>query len=117
MGLAKGGVVVVSGLALGIDGEAHRGALLAGGTPPLAVVGSGVDVVYPKRHRDLWGEVAEAGALVSEAPLGGRPEPWRFPARNRLIAGVFGSACSGGITPLWRLAFGPLNRRFAEILK
>ena len=85
-GLAKAGVVVVSGLALGIDGEAHRGALLGGRTPPLAVVGSGVDVVYPKRHRDLWGEVAEAGALVSEAPLGGKPEPWRFPARNRLIA-------------------------------
>lgn len=85
MGLAEAGVVVVSGLALGIDGEAHRGALLAGGAPPLAVVGSGVDVVYPKRHRDLWGEVASAGAVVGEAPLGGKPEPWRFPARNRLI--------------------------------
>ena len=86
MGLAEAGVVVVSGLALGIDGEAHRGALLAGAAPPLAVVGSGVDVVYPKRHGDLWTEVANAGALISEAPLGGRPEPWRFPARNRLIA-------------------------------
>ena len=86
MGLAEAGVVVVSGLALGIDGEAHRGALLAGAAPPLAVVGSGVDVVYPKRNGDLWSEVANAGALISEAPLGGRPEPWRFPARNRLIA-------------------------------
>ena len=86
MGLAEAGVVVVSGLALGIDGEAHRGALLAGAAPPLAVVGSGVDVVYPKRHGDLWTEVGNAGALISEAPLGGRPEPWRFPARNRLIA-------------------------------
>ena len=86
MGLAEAGVVVVSGLALGIDGEAHRGALLAGAAPPLAVVGSGVDVVYPKRNGDLWSEVADAGALISEAPLGGRPEPWRFPARNRLIA-------------------------------
>ncbi len=86
MGLAEAGVVVVSGLALGIDGEAHRGALLAGAAPPLAVVGSGIDVVYPKRHGDLWTEVANAGALISEAPLGGRPEPWRFPARNRLIA-------------------------------
>ncbi len=86
MGLAEAGVVVVSGLALGIDGEAHRGALLADAAPPLAVVGSGVDVVYPKRHGDLWTEVANAGALISEAPLGGRPEPWRFPARNRLIA-------------------------------
>ncbi|MCY3850496.1 MAG: DNA-protecting protein DprA [Acidimicrobiaceae bacterium] len=86
LGLAEAGFVVVSGLALGIDGEAHRGALLADAVPPLAVVGSGVDVVYPKRHRDLWEEVATVGALVSEAPLGGRPEPWRFPARNRLIA-------------------------------
>lgn len=85
MGLAEAGVVVVSGLALGIDGEAHRGALLSGGAPPLAVVGSGVDVVYPKRHGDLWEHVANSGALVSEAPLGARPEPWRFPARNRLI--------------------------------
>lgn len=86
MGLAEAGVVVVSGLALGIDGEAHRGALLVDGASPLAVVGSGVDVVYPKRHGDLWHQVASAGALVSEAPLGARPEPWRFPARNRLIA-------------------------------
>ena len=86
MGLAEAGVVVVSGLALGIDGEAHRGALLVDGAPPLAVVGSGVDVVYPKRHRDLWAGVVAAGAVVSEAPLAARPEPWRFPARNRLIA-------------------------------
>ena len=102
MGLAEAGVVVVSGLALGIDGEAHRGALLADGAPPLAVVGSGVDVVYPKRHGDLWAGVAAAGAVVSEAPLGGRPEPWRFPARNRLIAAfsdlvvVVESRSSGG---------------------
>lgn len=85
LGLARAGVVVVSGLALGIDGEAHRGALLADAVPPLAVVGSGIDVVYPLRHSDLWEEVASVGALVSEAPLGARPEPWRFPARNRLI--------------------------------
>ncbi|MXW63162.1 MAG: DNA-processing protein DprA [Acidimicrobiaceae bacterium] len=85
-GLAQAGVVVVSGLALGIDGEAHRGALLAAAVPPLAVVGSGVDVVYPKRHSDIWEDVASVGALVSEAPLGAPPEPWRFPARNRLIA-------------------------------
>ncbi len=102
MGLAEAGVVVVSGLALGVDGEAHRGALLAGGAPPLAVVGSGVDVVYPKRHRDLWEGVVAAGAVLSEAPLGGRPEPWRFPARNRLIAAlsdlvvVIESRASGG---------------------
>lgn len=88
LGLAEAGVVVVSGLALGIDGEAHRGALLADAVPPLAVVGSGIDVVYPKRHSELWEEVASVGALVSEAPLGARPEPWRFPARNRLIAAL-----------------------------
>lgn len=102
MGLAEAGIVVVSGLALGVDGEAHRGALLAGGAAPLAVVGSGVDVVYPKRHRDLWAGVVAAGAVLSEAPLGGRPEPWRFPARNRLIAAlsdlvvVVESRASGG---------------------
>lgn len=102
MGLAEAGVVVVSGLALGIDGEAHRGALLANGAPPLAVVGSGIDVVYPKRHRELWAGVVAAGAVVTEAPLGGRPEPWRFPARNRLIAAfsdlvvVVESRASGG---------------------
>jgi DNA processing protein len=89
--LAAAGVVVVSGLAAGIDGAAHRGALeagAAGGAPPVGVVGSGLDVVYPARHRALWGEVAAAGALLSEAPLGARPEPWRFPARNRVIAGL-----------------------------
>lgn len=86
MGLADKGVVVVSGLALGIDGEAHRGALAADGVPPLAVVGSGVDVVYPQRNKSLWHQIIERGALVAEAPLGAKPEPWRFPARNRLIA-------------------------------
>lgn len=86
-GLADAGVVVVSGLALGIDGAAHRGALDAGGLPA-GVVGSGLDVVYPPRHRALWAQVADAGVLVSEAPLGGRPERWRFPARNRLIAAL-----------------------------
>lgn len=102
MGLAEAGVVVVSGLALGIDGEAHRGALLADGAPPLAVVGSGVDVVYPKRNRDLWAGVVAKGAVVSEAPLAAKPEPWRFPARNRLIAAfsdlvvVIESRASGG---------------------
>lgn len=86
--LARAGVAVVSGLALGVDGAAHRGALGAGGAPPVAVVGSGLDVVYPRRHRDLWHQVAAAGLVLSEAPLGGRPEPWRFPARNRLLAAL-----------------------------
>lgn len=86
--LAAAGVVVVSGLALGIDGAAHRGALEASAAPPVGVVGSGLDVVYPSSHRRLWRDVASAGALLSEVPLGGRPEPWRFPARNRIIAGL-----------------------------
>ena len=86
--LSEAGVGVVSGLALGIDGAAHEGALAAGAAPPVAVVGSGLDVVYPRRHADLWRRVGAAGVLVSEAPLGARPEPWRFPARNRLIAGL-----------------------------
>ncbi len=84
--LAEAGVVVVSGLAKGVDGAAHRGVVAARGAPPMAVVGSGPDVVYPKAHGDLWARVAETGCLISEAPPGARPEPWRFPARNRLIA-------------------------------
>jgi DNA processing protein len=100
--LAARGVVVVSGLALGIDAAAHRGALLAAATPPVAVVGSGCDVPYPRANADLWHEVADRGAVISEAPLGARPEPWRFPARNRLIAAlvdlvvVVESRASGG---------------------
>lgn len=86
--LASSGVRVVSGLALGIDGAAHRGALSDGGAPPVAVVGSGVDVVYPPAHRDLWERVATSGLLLSEAPMGARPEPWRFPVRNRIIAAL-----------------------------
>ncbi|HYX43960.1 MAG TPA: DNA-processing protein DprA [Acidimicrobiales bacterium] len=86
--LAGAGVAVVSGLALGIDGAAHAGALDAAATPPVAVVGSGLDVVYPRRHARLWEEVAQRGLLLSEAPLGARPEPWRFPVRNRVIAAL-----------------------------
>ncbi|MBA3654899.1 MAG: DNA-protecting protein DprA [Actinobacteria bacterium] len=86
--LAEAGVAVVSGLALGIDGAAHTGALSVGGAPVIGVVGSGLDVVYPLRHRGLWHDVATQGLLVSEAPLGAAPEPWRFPARNRIIAAL-----------------------------
>ena len=84
--LAEAGVVVVSGLAKGIDGAAHEGVLSATGAPPVGVVGSGLDVVYPAVHRSLWRRVGEAGLLLTEAPLGARPEQWRFPARNRIIA-------------------------------
>lgn len=88
--LADAGVTVVSGLALGIDGAAHEGALVAGaaGAPPVGVVGSGLDVVYPRRHRQLWRRVADAGVVLSEAPPGALPEPWRFPQRNRILAGL-----------------------------
>ena len=89
--LSRAGVGVVSGLALGIDGAAHRGALRAaerGGAPPIGVVASGLDVVYPPRHRSMWQAVADAGVLLTEVPLGVHPNRWRFPARNRIIAGL-----------------------------
>ena len=86
--LAGAGVAVVSGLALGIDAAAHRGALRAAGGPVVGVVASGLDVVYPRRNAALWAEVARRGLLLSEAPPGTLPEPWRFPARNRVIAGL-----------------------------
>ena len=85
--LAAAGVVVVSGLARGIDGEAHRGALEAQG-PTVAVLGCGIDRDYPRSHADLARGVAEAGLIVSEYPPGVEPAPWRFPARNRVIAGL-----------------------------
>ena len=86
--LAEAGVAVVSGLAAGIDGASHEGALARTGAPPVAVVGSGLDVIYPRSHARLWSQVAEAGVVLSEAPLGARPEAWRFPARNRVIAAL-----------------------------
>ncbi len=107
--LGAAGVAVVSGLAKGIDGAAHRGALDAGGAPAVGVVATGLDVVYPQAHRRLWDEVAGTGLLVSEAPLGTRPDRWRFPARNRIIAAlselviVVESARQGG--SLWTATF------------
>jgi DNA processing protein len=87
--LAEEGVHVVSGLARGIDGCAHRGALsVVEGARPVAVVASGLDVVYPREHRDLWNLVAERGVLISEAVPGTPPEPYRFPLRNRIIAAL-----------------------------
>ena len=86
--LGAAGVAVVSGLALGVDGAVHRGLLGQGGAPPVGVVASGLDVVYPGRHRDLWRRVGEEGLLLSELPLGRRPARWSFPARNRIIAGL-----------------------------
>ena len=85
-GLARAGVVVVSGLARGIDGAAHRGALETGTT--VAVLGCGVDRDYPRAHRGLAASIAERGLIVSEYPPGVEPAPWRFPARNRIVAGL-----------------------------
>jgi DNA processing protein len=86
--LAAAGVAIVSGLAVGIDGAAHSGALAADTAPPIGVVGSGLDVVYPRRNASLWRAVERRGVLLGEAPLGGPPERWRFPARNRVIAAL-----------------------------
>jgi DNA processing protein len=87
--LAANGVHVVSGLARGVDGCAHRGALRAvDGAAPVGVVGSGLDIVYPREHAALWAEVAERGLLLSEAPPGALPEAYRFPLRNRLLAAL-----------------------------
>jgi DNA processing protein len=85
--LAEAGVVVVSGLALGIDGAAHEGALQAGGAP-IGVVATGLDVVYPRRHGRLWREVGERGLLLSEAGPHQRALRWDFPRRNRIIAAL-----------------------------
>jgi DNA processing protein len=87
-GLAAAGVRVVSGLARGIDGWAHRGALSAHGAPPVGVVACGLDVVYPREHRALWSEVAIHGALLAEVPPGTSPEGFRFPLRNRILAAL-----------------------------
>ena len=85
--LAAARVVVLSGLARGVDGWAHRGCLEAGGET-VAVLGCGIDRDYPRAHAGLAREVGERGLLVSEYPPGVAPAPWRFPARNRIVAGL-----------------------------
>ena len=85
--LAGHGLVITSGLADGVDSIAHQAALDSGGTT-IAVLGTGVDKIYPARNRELAGDVAASGALVSEFPLGSNARPGHFPARNRIISGL-----------------------------
>jgi len=91
--LSQNGVAVVSGLARGIDAAAHRGVLAAvkestDNAGPIAVVATGLDVVYPREHHGLWKDVGECGLLLSENPPGTGPLPFRFPLRNRIIAAL-----------------------------
>jgi DNA processing protein len=85
--VSRAGLVVTSGLARGIDGASHRGALESGGLT-IGVLGNGVDVAYPAEHRDLTAAIAATGLLVSEFPPGVRPYPSHFPLRNRIISGL-----------------------------
>lgn len=85
--LAESGVTIVSGLALGGDGEAHKAALEAGGRT-LAVLGNGLASVYPSMHKRLAQQVIESGALISECPMDAKPDPGSFPQRNSIIAGL-----------------------------
>ena len=101
--LAAAGLVVVSGMARGIDAEAHRGALEAGGLT-VAVLGCGVDRDYPAAHAELARRICERGLVVSEYEAGVEPAPWRFPARNRIIAGL----CSATVVVEARARSGAL---------
>ncbi|MBF0145263.1 MAG: DNA-protecting protein DprA [Magnetococcales bacterium] len=85
--LARYQVTVVSGLALGVDSAAHRGALHGGGAT-VAVTAVGLDICYPASNQDLARQIMAKGCLITEAPLGTRPEAFRFPARNRIISGL-----------------------------
>jgi DNA processing protein len=84
---SKTGLVVVSGLARGIDTAAHEGALMAGGHT-LAILGSGLTCIYPSENRQLAQRISDNGAVISELPLAAKPEPHHFPARNRIISGL-----------------------------
>ena len=86
--LAQANIPIISGLAFGIDARAHEAALRASG-PTVAVFGCGIDVIYPREHELLADRILDGGGcLISESPLGSQPERWRFPRRNRIIAGL-----------------------------
>lgn len=86
-GIVKSGITTVSGLALGIDTICHKKTIALGGAT-IAVVGSGLDIIYPKENRDLWDLIPRHGVLVSEFPLGTEPHNYNFPQRNRIIVGL-----------------------------
>jgi DNA processing protein len=86
--LAEHGLVVASGLARGIDSSAHRGACAASRGGTVGVLGSGIDVIYPKENRKLFEEVEKRGAILTEFPMGTYPAPENFPVRNRMVAGM-----------------------------
>jgi len=86
--LALRGLIIVSGLARGIDATAHKGALSANSGGTVGVLGCGIDVIYPKENRKIFAEIEEQGAIISEFPLGTYPAPQNFPVRNRIIAGM-----------------------------
>jgi DNA processing protein len=88
--LAKKGIAIVSGLALGIDAQAHRGCLEARGQT-IAVMGTGIDCIYPRRHEQLAEQITQNGLLMSELPLQSSPEAGHFPRRNRIISGLSSS--------------------------
>ena len=85
--LAQLGITITSGLAAGLDSEAHKAALQAG-SPTVAVLGSGIDIIYPRGNRELAASIINHGAVISEFPLGCRPLPINFPLRNRIISGL-----------------------------